>query len=305
MNIASIDVGTNTILLLVANINTFDGKIKPLQNVYRMPRIGRGLVPGGPISGDRIDDMLEVMDEYASIIKSHNCSHVIANATSAMRLASNSSEIISIVKEKFGIEISVISGQEEARLSYLGAVSGVSAEKYVVIDIGGGSTEIIYGDRENISFSKSFQAGVVSLTENYTKNDPPTQAEIETLNKTIEEKFSEIKGKFPPGFSAVAVAGTPTSLSCVRQGLQTYDDDKVENSVLTLEDIKEISERFSKLTSQEILRLYPEIMKGREDIIFTGTLILLNLMKLLQTGNLIVSGRGIRYGAVLDFLMKS
>ncbi|MGE5431412.1 MAG: hypothetical protein ACM3QX_10070 [Syntrophomonadaceae bacterium] len=304
MNIASIDIGTNTILLLIANINTMDGKIKPLVNEYRMPRIGKGLKPGGPISDDRINAMLEVMDEYSSIIKALNCSHVAAKATSAMRLASNSSHIISLVKDKYGIDISVISGQEEARLSFLGATSGVEAEKYVVIDVGGGSTEIIYGERGNILFSKSFLGGVVSFTENHVLHDPPLKQEIEELDKAIEDKFSELKDKFPPGFSVVAVAGTPTSLSCVKQHLQHYDEDKVENSVLTTGDLKDLSEDFSKISSSEILRLYPEIMKGREDVIFAGTLILKNILKLLPAGSLIVSGRGIRYGAVIDFIKK-
>ncbi|MCU7495021.1 MAG: hypothetical protein HF314_00480 [Ignavibacteria bacterium] len=304
MNIASIDIGTNTILLLIANISRTDGKIKPLVNEYRMPRIGRGLQPGGPISENSVKAMLDVMEEYSSIIKSGKCSHVIARATSAMRLASNSSYIISLVKEKFGIDIRVISGEEEARLSFLGAVSGVDSEKYVVIDIGGGSTEVIYGDRKNISFSKSFLGGVVSFTEKFIRHDPPLDAEIEELDKAIEEKFFELKDKFPPGFSIVAVAGTPTSLSCVKQGLRHYDESLVENSILTLEDVTRMAAEFSKLKASEILRLYPEIMKGREDVIFSGTLILKNLMKLLPSKSLIVSGRGIRYGAVIDFLEK-
>ncbi|MGE5438854.1 MAG: hypothetical protein ACM3UR_03295 [Bacteroidota bacterium] len=302
MNIASIDIGTNTILLLVSNINTIDGKIKPLVNMYRMPRIGKGLTPGGPISNDRIKAMMDVMDEYSSIIKSQNCSLVIAKATSAMRLASNSKDIISRVHDKYGIDISVISGQEEARLSFLGATSAVEAEKYVVIDVGGGSTEIIYGSRENILFSKSFLGGVVSFTEKHLRHDPPLQEETMELERAIEERFLELKDKFPKGFSVVAVAGTPTSLSCVRQGLQHYDEDKVENSVLTLGDINQMAVDFSKVQSQKILELYPEIMKGREDVIYSGTLILKNILKLLPAEGLIVSGRGIRYGALIDFM---
>lgn len=304
MNIASIDIGTNTILLLIANINTIDGKIKPLQNEYRMPRIGRGLLPGQPISEDRVEAMMQVLDEYSSMIKSHNCSRIIANATSALRLASNSGSIRAEVKSKFGIDISVISGHEEARLSYLGAVSGIEAGKYVVIDIGGGSTEIIYGSRNNIEFSKSFLGGAVNLTEQVIRHDPPSASEIQALKKVISERFTELNGKFPAGFTAIAVAGTPTSLSCVKQNLQVYDEDKVENSILTLEDIKEITDRFSKLTSKEIIELYPDIMKGREDIILCGSLILEMVMELLQTDKITVSARGIRYGAVLDFLIK-
>ncbi|HEX2868028.1 MAG TPA: hypothetical protein VHO03_13365 [Ignavibacteriales bacterium] len=304
MNIASIDIGTNTILLLVANISTLDGKIKPLVNMYRMPRIGKGLKPGGPIAEERIEAMLNVMDEYSSIIRENNCSHIIAKATSAMRLASNSNEIISMVKEKYGIDISVITGSEEARLSFLGATSGVEAGKYVVIDVGGGSTEIIYGDKKNIQFSHSFLGGVVSFTENHIRHDPPTKPETEELDKAIEEKFIELKNKFPGGYTVVAVAGTPTSLSCVKQGLRHYDEDKVENSVLSLEDIEKMAEDFSKIPGSEILRLYPEIMKGREDVIYSGTLILKNILKLLPARSLIVSGRGIRYGAVIDFMQK-
>lgn len=304
MNIASIDIGTNTVLLLIANINKQNGKIKSLLNKYRMPRLGKGLLPGKPISEDRIAALFEVLDEYSDLIRQYECEKVIAKGTSALRIATNREEIIDAVKKRFGINIEVIHGSQEAKLSYLGAISEVESDRYLVIDIGGGSTEIIYGDKDSIEYSKSFEAGVVNLTEKFIKHDPPMPDELDLLNSQVREIFAELNGKFPNNFTAVAVAGTPTSLSCIKQDLSFYSEEKVEGSILTITDLAEMMDWFSTRTSKDILSLYPEILSGREDIILAGTIILRNILLLLRSDNVTVSARGIRYGAIFDYIIR-
>src|SRR5690554_5142437 len=164
MNIASIDIGSNTVLLLIAEVKGKDN-FKPLLNVYEMPRISKGLKENGAINKDALDRFYNVMDKYSRIIKEHNCEKVVAKATNAFRIASNSKMIIDEVKNKYGIDIDIIRGDEEAGLSYMGAASALpSVNEKFVIDIGGGSTELIYGKGKDIIFKKSYPVGAVMLT---------------------------------------------------------------------------------------------------------------------------------------------
>jgi len=300
MNIASIDLGTNTVLLLIAEIN--QSKLTPLLNEYRIPRVGKGLLPGNPIAPDQINDLYKVLEEYVSIIKKYHCTEVICKATNAFRIASNSQDIIKEAKERYGLNIEVISGTDEAALSYFGAISASDSDHNIVIDIGGGSTEIIYGTREKILFSKSFQAGVVSFTESIFKNDPPSPIEVEMINEKIRYVFSELRDAFPQDTSVIGVAGTPTTLSCIQLDLPAYDEEKIERSKLTIHQLEDFVVLLGKLSSREILEEFKDLVKGREDLLLTGTIILLNLLKIIGTDEIIVSSRGIRFGAILKRL---
>lgn len=302
MNIASIDIGTNTVLMLIANINKDDKTIKPLLNEYKMPRIGKGLVPGGAISKERIEDLFQVLNKYSVLIGDYSCNKIIAKGTSALRLASNSQEIISAIRSKFGIDVEVISGKEEARLSYIGSISAASSDTFIVIDIGGGSTEIISGSRTEIKYSKSFNVGVVSLTERYIHHDPPKPRELTLMNNIIVNTFDELRDVLPRNAAVIAVAGTPTSLSCMKMGLKKYNEEKVEGSSLTRSQLQYFINELSLLSHTEIKEKYQQIVEGRDDIILTGTMILYNLTEILNSNEIIVSGRGIRYGSLVDYL---
>ena len=146
MIIASIDIGTNTVLLLVAEVDTVTKKINSLRNVQRIPRIGKGLSPGRRISKDSIALFYSTLSEYRDIINQFRCEKVLVSATNAFRIASNKEELVSQIKEKFGFDVHVITGEEEGKFAYLGAISDYHEENNtLVIDIGGGSTELISG----------------------------------------------------------------------------------------------------------------------------------------------------------------
>jgi len=304
MNIASIDIGTNTVLLLIAEIE--NGELIPLHNEYRIPRIGKGVTNNNIISEEKIEQLLSVLDEYDNLIKEFNCDAVLANATNAMRIASNSQEIIQIVKDKFGIEINIIPGSEEARYSYLGAVSNnKSGKENIVIDIGGGSTEIIFGKKENIFYSKSFQIGAVSLTEKYFKNNPPYNIEIEIAIKEIYNIFKDLKSlKYCPE-TAIGIAGTPTTLAAINLSLNSFDEEKIDGSILTKVELKKHIKKLSSMSSEEILKSNSSVVKGREDVLLAGTLILFHLLEINNLNELIVNSRGIRYGAAIDYAIKN
>lgn len=304
MNIASIDIGTNTVLALYADIS--DKKsIKVMRNEYRMPRIGKGLKPGVPINGDRIAALMVVLEEYTAIAKELNCREILAAATNAFRIASNSGEIKMMIKDKLGIDVNIIHGKEEAYLSYLGAIypDHAGTENFV-IDIGGGSTEIVFGKNSDISYSKSYQIGVVSLTEKFFINHPPSFIEIKQAEDEINSVFSELRHLDKSPIKSIAVAGTPTSLSCIKQNLSNYSEDKVEGSTLYKDDLNNFINLFSRKQPGELIELYPEILKGREDVILAGTLILKNLMRILKLNEIIVSAKGIRYGIIADYILN-
>lgn len=306
MNIASIDIGSNTVLLLIAEINPTSPEIKTILNKYEAPRLGRGLKKDGNISDDSIKKLLDVLSSYKKIIDEYSCETVLCTATNAMRVAKNSEEIIKKVKSDFDIDIEIIPGEREAELSFLGASSSIpEVKRKIVVDIGGGSTEIIFGENEEIIFKKSYPVGAVNTTETFIHQQPPNENEIKELKIYVQNTFAELKEILPKGMPLIAVAGTPTSLSAINLKLTEYVDDKVEGSRLSLEDIDYLISEFSFLTPEEILDKYDKIIKGREDVILAGTIILKTVCELSGNSEITVSGRGIRYGLIVDYLNQS
>jgi exopolyphosphatase / guanosine-5'-triphosphate,3'-diphosphate pyrophosphatase len=300
MTLASIDIGTNTVLLLIAEVFPGAEKITVLHNEYRIPRIGKNLLPGGNISDEKKDEFYKVLKEYDTVIKSFKCETVLAAATNAFRIAKNSSSIIAEVKELFGIEINIITGDQEAELSYFGAVSAFTDDKTkLVIDIGGGSTEIIYGTSQTIIFRKSFPVGVVSSTEKFFNNDSPDKKEF---NNFLAESFKGLETSIRAPVHSIAVAGTPTTLACMKKNLDDFDEQKVEGTILTKENLEKMITEMEELKPAGILKKYTSVVKGREDLILSGSHILLNIMMILKLPDIIVSTKGLRYGLVYKFL---
>jgi exopolyphosphatase/guanosine-5'-triphosphate,3'-diphosphate pyrophosphatase len=303
MNVASIDIGSNTVLLLIAKVELKNKTFSVLRNEHRMPRISKGLSPGKPISSENVKRLKNVLAEYKSIIELYDVQETIATATNAFRISSNSATIINEIRNDFGLNINIISGDEEAYYSFLGATSGISNRNNIlVIDIGGGSTEIILGSRNKINFRKSYQIGAVSATEQYFLTDPPTSEHIENLNNSLLEIFSELNTLKVENTFPIAIAGTPTTLSCIKHKLNDFDENIIELSTLTLNDLDRIKYDLSVISSTEIKNKWPNIMRGREDIILAGASILFNIIKLLKLDKVYTSTKGIRYGAIVKYL---
>ncbi len=303
MIIASIDIGTNTVILLIAEIR--NNKIIPLYNEQLIPRIGKGLIPGEPISVEKKNKLIDILSDYKKTIEKFHCGQSIAVATNAFRIASNGKLIAEEIKEKLNLEVKIVPGEEEAKLSFLGAVSGLSGEKnVVVIDIGGGSSELIFGKGNQIFFKKSFPVGVVSFSEKFFRHDPPLQNEIEELKAELDQAFSGIyRENFIPE-TAVAIAGTPTTLACIQKELSEFNEEAIEGSFLAFHDLETLIKELSLLRKNEILSKYKSVVKGREDVLLAGTIILYKIMHLLKLDKIMVSTKGIRYGAVLEYLVK-
>lgn len=301
MNIASIDVGSNTVILLIAEIDLEKKIINPILNRYSTPRISDQLTKTGVISLKSEQKLIDVLKEYREIIEDYSCETVFCTATKAMRSAANSKSIIERVEEQVGINITVISGEQEAKYSYLGAISDYSNKtKNIVIDIGGGSTEIILGKGKEIIESKSFNFGSVSLTEIFFKNSLPTKKETNQITKFIISQLNLYSNLFfEKCDKIIAVAGTPTTLSAINQNLIEYDERKINNSILSLNELNELTIKLSNMTPHQILKKHKSIVAGREDVITAGTIILKTILEKLNANNLIVSTKGLRYGVLV------
>ena len=185
----------------------------------------------------------------------------------------------------------------------MGASSSLpNFDEKIVIDIGGGSTEIIYGNNSEILFKKSFQVGVVSLTEMFLNNFPNEQKYINNTKKYLQNIFSPIDSILPKGIKIIAVAGTPTTLSCIKQDLRTYHEKKVEGSIITPNDLDTIFQKMFNLSHQQIKENFGSVVNGREDVLLAGSLILQHIAKLIKTDIINVSSRGIRYGNIINYI---
>jgi exopolyphosphatase/guanosine-5'-triphosphate,3'-diphosphate pyrophosphatase len=306
MTIASIDIGSNTILLLISEYNTQENSIKTLANFYESPRLSEGIKFGDILSRDKINSLISVLSLYKQQIDKFNCERILIVATNTFRIISNSNEVIYEIKKLFGWDIEIITGDEEARLTFLGSIFPIQySSSNNVIDIGGGSTEFIHGNYSSIHFKKSFDIGVVSLTENFFGYYPPTENEIIDALEYSKKIFSELVNNYSGSFDTIAVAGTPTTLSCIKQNIRVYNEDKVENSLLLLSDIESVIDKLIKLNKNQVLEKYGQVVSGREDVLLAGCLILISLMKQININQVRVSAKGLRYGVVVDFLIKN
>ncbi len=300
--IASIDLGTNTALLLIAKLEK--DEIIPLYNDQIILRLGRNIDANNLIQEEIFDKVLNAILKFKTTAENFNVEKIIAIGTSALRDAKNGPQLIDFIYQKTGIKIEAISGEKEARLTYLGAVSGLDRKilnsKITVIDIGGGSTEIINGFGFEIKNLASLNIGTVRITEKFFKHSPPLEKEIKHARDFIKDEFEKIIGKFNLNNSIlVGVAATVTTIAAYDLKLEKYDGEKVNMHEMRFETIDEIYNKFKKLSIDEIGKI-PQISKGREDVIFSGILILRDFMEKFNFDKIIASDRGVRYGAILD-----
>lgn len=307
MRIASIDIGTNTIRLLICE-QPKEGTLKKLYIDRVITRLGEGFSDDKKLLNPKaVDRSIAALKGFSKIIREHGINKVRAVATSVVRESKNSQEFVNRVKEETSIIVEVISGEEEAELTVAGTLNSVSIEKThcVIFDIGGGSTEYVYVQNGNIVKLVSINLGVVHLTEEFLKNDRESDQEITKLSLTIEKtlekelKGFEINPRQKP--SLVATSGTPTTLAAIQLGLNEYKPELVNNFILTKNTITSILEKLSKMPKKDRANVIG-LEKGREDIIIPGTLILLETLKKFSSTKVIVSDGGVLEGIAWNLI---
>ena len=298
MTLAVIDIGTNTTLLLVAGVEA-DGDIRTLVYEQRVPRLGRGVDSTGRLDRAAMDRVIAVLREYRSLASPYAPAATAVCGTSAVRDAANRDEFARRVDQETGYDLEILSGDDEALWTYRGAISGLrQSGRYTVVDIGGGSTEIITGGVRGIENRISLNIGSVRLTERCLRHDPPTPGELEGAIEVTEDEIARAS-RFPfAGSSLVGVAGTTTSLAVLAQGLKTFDAAFVTNYVLTREAVEFLFRTLSAMPAGAIRNL-SEVMEGRSDVIVAGALIAREIMTHFKFDTMIVSERGVRYGIAI------
>jgi exopolyphosphatase / guanosine-5'-triphosphate,3'-diphosphate pyrophosphatase len=296
---AAIDVGTNSVLLLVAE-RTADRRFCAVAERSDITRLGRGVDQTQRLNPDALELTLKTIERYAHEARELGATQVVVSATSAARDAINGQEFIAAAKARAGVEVEIISGPEEARLSFASAHTDFGGHTpLVVLDIGGGSTEFIYGSREgDVTFRHSFDLGSVRLTERHVASDPPSAAELARIDQALNQAFATLPAP-PPGAQLVGVAGTVTTIAAVARRVAPYDPSVIHGLRLTLEDVEATVARLASLPNH-LRKTVPGLQPKRSDVIVAGGLVLRAAMRAVQSSTLTVSDRGLRWGLLAD-----
>ena len=279
MRVAAIDCGTNSIRLLIADVqgDNFREVIRDMEIV----RLGQGVDQTGAFHLDAIARTLSAVDKYASEIARRGVEKIRFCATSATRDASNRDIFIKGVKDRLGVAPEVISGEEEAKLSFAGATKDLpdSLAPYLVVDIGGGSTEFVIGHRA-VESAKSVNIGCVRMSERHFKSDPAAESEIESARRDIQFAIAEAAKvvDIKAAKSLVAVAGTATTVAAAALQLSQYDRYAIHLSRISAEQTAQVSEMFLKMNREERAAL-GYMHPGRVDVIGAGSLVLSEIVK--------------------------
>ncbi len=305
MRVASIDIGTNTILLLIADLFP-DGTLKVIHDEQVIARLGKGVDSERMINQAAFDRVGGFLRAYKSTCDRLGVERICAVGTSAVRDAKNREEFISAMEERSGIRIEILSGDVEARWTYRGGISEFAgmSDRYSVVDIGGGSTEIIVGDAVNIIAKVSIDIGSVRITERILKDSPPETSALIEAHEFIASQIPPDAVREIASTFAVGVAGTLTTLAAFLQNLPVYLPEKVSGFNLTGDDVGAVFGSLKDKTAVQIAA-FPQISAGRADIILAGIMILMGYMEAASLKRITVSDRGLRYGILYREVERS
>jgi exopolyphosphatase / guanosine-5'-triphosphate,3'-diphosphate pyrophosphatase len=295
VNTAVIDIGTNTLLLLVV-----DPQMKPLVDLCRFGRLGKGLDRSGQLAPDAIATSLEICREYRQVMDEHGVDRPVVIGTQALREASNSRAFVEPAEHILGASIEIIAGTREADLAFTAVARtfpDLAGNPCVVVDVGGGSTELITSDGARVVSAVSVPIGAVRLTERHLAHDPPTVAEADALTADIDAVLAPLV--LPTGVPVVATAGTATTIAAVQLALRTYDPVAVTGLRISPDTIDAMLQRLLAATVAERKQI-PGIEPQRADVIAAGVAIYARVVKRLGAPTLITCDRGIRWGIAYE-----
>lgn len=292
-----IDLGTNTVLMVTGRRRE-DGSLQILDDAHAIARLGKGVDAHRRIPPETVDRVCSFLCSYRDRARSLGASRVLAFGTSALRDAANREEFIDHVQRSVGIPLGVVSGADEASLTFTGAAFGLDLPScYGVIDIGGGSTELALGTAGRVEQSQSVDMGAVRLTERHFPDLPPSSGQLRAARDAVQSSLDRLF-PFPPEVPLVGVAGTVTTLAAIDKKIARFDADALNGHFLTVDRVDELSAHLLSLTYPQI-RAIPQVNEQRADIISAGAIILSLALRQWKCPGLIVSTRGIRYGLLL------
>jgi exopolyphosphatase/guanosine-5'-triphosphate,3'-diphosphate pyrophosphatase len=296
---AAIDIGTNSVLLLVADRDAA-GRFTAVCEHSEITRLGQGVDQTKKLAPEAMETTLKTLERYAAEARELGASGFVVSATSAARDSSNGAEFIAAAKARAGLTVEIISGAEEARLSWASAYSDFGGQApLVVLDIGGGSTEFIFGaPNGEISFRHSFDVGSVRMTERHVHTDPPSETELAAIDALLVKTFAAVP-KAAAGTRMVGVAGTVTTVAAVAHHVTPYDPQLIHGSALTLDEVSATLTRLASLPTH-LRKTVPGLQPRRADVIVAGVQVLRAAMQAVGVEQITVSDRGLRWGLLAD-----
>ncbi len=301
--VAAIDIGTNSVRLLVADVegaSPRDAKIVPVDRRMRITRLGQGVDGSRALAPEAIERTVAVLREYRDALTEHGVTQVRATATSAARDASNRDAFFAAAHDALGITPELLSGEDEAALSFLGATADLDAPSpYLVVDIGGGSTEFVLGTDAPVGLV-SLDMGCVRITEQFLHSDPPAPEELSNAVAVVRDLVAEVPRVIPGALDAVTLvglAGTVTTVAAVEQGLPEYDPEKIHHFRLTREAAEDVFRTLATENAEQ-RRHNPGLEPGRVDVIVGGAAVLVGIFRVLGFDDMLVSEADILDGLV-------
>jgi exopolyphosphatase/guanosine-5'-triphosphate,3'-diphosphate pyrophosphatase len=301
--VAAVDIGTNSVRLLVADLDEPDGELTAIDRRMNITRLGQGVDADRRLAPEAIERTIAVLREYGEAIESHGASLVRATATSAARDSENRADFFTAAKAAIGIEPELLSGEEEAQLSFAGATTGLSAPApYLVVDIGGGSTELVYGTSAPEALC-SLDIGCVRITEQWLHSDPPAPEELSNAVSAVRDQLADVDQAIPhirDARTLVGLAGTITTVAAVEQGVE-YSRDRIHHFRLTHAAVEDVF-RTLALESAEERRHNPGLEPERVDVIVGGVIVLATILRTFEIEEVLVSEDDILDGLARSLL---
>lgn len=300
MKFASLDLGSNTFLCLISEIEN-QKIIKVISDQVEVVRLGQGLSSAKKFHPDALIRAKNTLEKFKKVIDQEKPDAILAMATSAARDAENKEELFKICKD-LNIPLEIIPGAQEAEITYRGSISGATSNKTrLVLDIGGGSTEFIFGQGDIISAGQSLNIGCVRLTEKFILQQPTPFEQIQSLQNFVQKEIASIIHlSKTPVQEILAVAGTPTTIAAVELG--GFDAKKIDGYILTLENLNTWLKKLTPMSVDEKLTVgFPQ---GRADVILVGIVILIETLRAFNLNQITVSTRGVRYGVALELAKR-
>ncbi|HNS96019.1 MAG TPA: Ppx/GppA phosphatase family protein [Polyangiaceae bacterium] len=304
MKVATIDIGTNSVLLLIAEIHNH--QLVALQEESTITRLGQDVDHSRRLHPQAIERTISCLHRYAEAIRGHGVSQMDAVSTSATRDAQGVDDFLDSAERVLGVRPRIISGDTEARLSFQGALSGLDVQGPVMVyDVGGGSTEIVLGHvdqgrRWHIEASHSLDIGCVRLSERHIRSDPPAEVELTNLRTEAALLFGPMSLD-APARTLIGIGGTVTTLAAVHLGLASYDPTKIHGALLTTTQISRLASRLAQLPLAE-RQILPGMERKRADVIIAGAIIVEQILLSTKSPETRVSNRGLRWGLALDLI---
>ncbi|MFF9146298.1 exopolyphosphatase [Streptomyces sp. NPDC014861] len=299
--VAGIDCGTNSIRLLVADVHPETGELVELDRRMTIVRLGQGVDRTGRLAPEALERTFAACRAYAEVIRELGAERIRFVATSASRDAENRQEFVDGVVAILGVEPEVITGDQEAAFSFTGATGELpDSESYLVVDIGGGSTEFVTGNR-HVEAARSVDIGCVRLTERHVRHDPPTAEEAEAIRADVRAALDLAAETVPlaAGRTLVGLAGSVTTVAAIALGLPAYDSGKIHHARITAGQVAAVTSRLLSSTHDERAAI-PVIHPGRVDVIVAGAIVLQEIVERVGAAEVVVSEHDILDGIALS-----